>query len=500
VKRQLKALGAAIVVCYALLFLKLNQVQVLQADAYNSRPENTRALQRDFNQPRGDIRTADDVVIARSVERRAALRFQREYPQDDLFAHVTGYYSFTLGSDGVERSYNEELAGRTPSLELHELSGFLTDTSSAGNVVLTVRSDVQAAARAALGDRKGSVVALDPRSGAVLALWSWPSYDPNVVSSNDGDLAADAKTLLDASPDKPLLAKSYRETFFPGSTFKVVTAAAGLTSGRVTQDSPSYPVVSQYVPPGTSRPISNSGGAACGGTLPTILARSCNTSFAEMAAEDLGPDPMITGAESVGFNATPPIDLPRAVPSRYPTDYGEVVQEPEGSAPIHEDTARLAQTAIGQNDVRATPLQMALVAAAVADGGRVMRPHVMDRVEAQDGTVVETYEPRAWRTGMPAPVAEQLRTDMIGVVTGGTARRLRIEGVEVGAKTGTAQLGTSPPTSHGWMIAFAGPPGQPAEVAVAVIVEGIDGTGEETGASSAGPVARAVIEAALGGA
>jgi peptidoglycan glycosyltransferase len=498
VRKQIGALGVVIILCYVALFVKLNQVQVLQAADYNDRPDNTRSLQRDFNQPRGSIVTADGVVAAFSEERRDALRYQRVYPEGELFAPVTGFYSFALGATGVERTYNEELAGRTPALKLHELSGFFSDTSSEGDVVLTVRKDVQEAARDALGERRGSVVALDPRSGGVLALWSFPSFDPNAVSDNDTDRALAAKQLLDASPDKPLLARSYQERYFPGSTFKVVTAAAGLTSGTVTEAAPVYPVVTSYTPPLTSRPISNFGGAPCGGALLAILAQSCNSSFAQMAAEQTGPDPMISAAEAAGFNDTPPLDLPGAVESVYPTDYGSVVERPEGRAPVYEDTPKLAQTAIGQNDVRATPLQMALVAAGAGNEGRIMTPHVMDEIRARDGDVVARFEDGPWRDSMSPEVARTVRTAMIGVVEGGTARNMAIPGVEVGAKTGTAQLGTSPPRSHGWMIAFAGPPGQPAQVAVAVIVENLDGASEATGGTVAGPVARAVIEAALG--
>jgi len=499
VNKQIKLLAVAILVCYTALFVKLNQVQVLDAGRYNSRPDNTRSLQRDFNQPRGDIVTADGSVAATSEERRAALRYQRVYPEGELFAPITGFYSFSLGSDGVERSYNEQLAGRTASLKLNRLSGFFSETSTEGDVVLTVRKDVQDAARQALGNRKGSVVALDPRTGGILALWSFPSYDPNLISDNDAKQAANVKKLLDASPDKPLLPRSYRERFFPGSTFKVVTATAGLASGSVTTASPDYPVVTSYTPPLTSRPISNYDGEPCGGTLFVILARSCNTSFAQMAAEQLGPEPMIDAAQAAGFNDTPPIDLPRPASSVYPTDFGAVVRRPDGQAPVYEDTPKLAQTAIGQNDVRATPLQMALVAAGVGNGGRIMTPHVMGEIRARDGDVVERYKVAPWRDSMSTDVATTMRAAMIGVVQNGTATRMQLPGVEVGAKTGTAQLGTEPPRSHGWMIAFAGPPGEPAHVAVAVIVEGLDGVSEATGASAAGPVAKAVLQAALAG-
>ncbi len=496
--RQIKVLGAVIMICYVAAFAKLNQLQVLNASEYNDRPENTRAQLRDFNRPRGDIVSADGVVLATSEERRAELRYQRVYPEGDLFAHITGYYSFRLGSTGVERTYNAELTGRTSSLQLRELSGFFSDPSSEGDVILSVRSDVQRTAKDQLGTLTGSVVALDPRSGAILAMYSNPTYDPNLISTNDGEFASDVKTVLDASPDKPLLARSYQERFFPGSTFKVVTATAGLTSTKVTETEPVYPVVTSYTPPLTNRPIFNFDRSACGGNLFQILEQSCNSSFAQMAAEQLGADPMIEAAEAAGFNDTPPIDLTRPASSVYPTDFGEIVREPEGAAPIYEDTPALAQTAIGQNDVAATPLQMALVAAGVANAGRIMVPHVMSEVQARDGDTVARFDERPWRDSMDPEVAATMRRAMVSVVQNGTASTLRLQGYEVGAKTGTAQLGTVPPRSHAWMIAFAGPEGAEPTVAVAVMVQGVQGDDGLTGGRVAGPIAKAVLESALG--
>jgi len=498
VRRQIALLGAAILICYVALFAKFNQLQVVQAGDLNDRPENTRSLQRDFNEPRGSILTADGKLAAFSDPRRATLRYQRVYPQGELLSAVTGYFSFALGSTGVERTYNDELAGRTTALKLRELTGLFSDTSSEGDVVLTVRLDVQATARDAMGTREGAVVALDPRTGGILALWSTPSYDPNVLSTNDTEEALRAKEFLDAVPQKPLLIRAYQENYFPGSTFKMVTATAGLESGTVTQVAPDYPVVTSYTPPLTNQAISNFDGTPCGGTLFVIIARSCNSSFAQMAVEQLGPDPMIAAAERFGFNDTPPIDLPDPARSVYPTDFGDVVERPPGRAPVHEDSPRLAQTAIGQNDVRATPLQMALVAAGIAADGQVPTPHVMSEIRARDGSVVDRYEPETWLRAMSPADAAILRNAMVGVVDDGTARNMAIPGVEVGAKTGTAQLGTTPPRSHGWMIAFGGPPGEPPTVAVAVIVENLSGASSDTGGSTAGPVARAVLASALG--
>jgi len=496
--RRIRLLALVVLVAYSVLFVKLNQVQVLQASSLNDRPDNTRALQRDFNRPRGDIVTADGTVVATSEARRASLRFQRRYPEGEQWAHVTGYFSFTLGSSGVERTYNDELSGRTPSLRLHELTGMFSDSSSAGTVVLSLRDRVQRAARQALGDRRGSGVALDPRDGAVLAMCSTPTYDPNLLSNNDPKVSGTAKRLLDASPDKPLLARAYQERFFPGSTFKVVTATAGLTSGKVTETAPSYPVVTGYTPPLTRRPIRNFGGRACGGTLFVIMQKSCNSSFAQMAVEQLGPEPLVAAARAAGFGQAPPLDLTRPVASVFPDDYGPVVSRPPGRAAVHADAPRLAQVSIGQNDVAASPLQMALVAAGVANGGKVMAPHVMSEIRASDGAVVQRYSPRQWTTSTSPQVAEVLRRAMVSVVEGGSARSAAVAGAVVGAKTGTAQLGVEPPTSHAWMVAFAGPPGEVPSVAVAVILERVPGASDQTGGRLAGPIVRDVVRAALG--
>ncbi len=496
--RQIRRLGVVFVVLYAILFVKLNQVQVFDAAELTDRPENTRVLQRDFNKPRGDIISADGAVLATSDERRAALRYQRVYPDGELFAHVTGYYSFSLGATGVEREYNDALAGRTTALEFNQLSSFLTSESSEGDVLLTVRKDVQVAARDALAGQAGSVVALDPRDGSILAMYSNPSFDPNVLSDNDTSHANDAKGLYELVEGKPLLAHSFQERYFPGSTFKVVTATAGLSSGTVTPQEPAYPAVSGYKPPLTTKEIANFGGSTCGGTLFVVLAKSCNSAFAQMAVEQVGADDMIATAEAFGFNSKPPIDLPNPAESVFPEDFGAVVSRPDGKAPVNENAPALAQSGIGQNDVTATPLQMALVAAGIANEGEVMTPHVLGSVRARDGEVVESYEPSVWTVAADASVATTMHEAMVGVVTDGTAAVMQIPGVEVGAKTGTAQLGTEPATSHAWMIAFGGPPDGEPTVAVAVVVINVDGSSNATGGRVAGPVARAVLGSALG--
>lgn len=496
---SIRKLGIGLLVCNVALFAKLNQVQLVQAPDLNARPDNSRTVERDVNRPRGTISTADGVVIARSDEVDGKYRFQRVYPLGDLFAHVTGAYSFLFGTDGVERTYNDELTGRTPSLELSGYLNPFVDHVNVGNVSLTVRRDVQQAAKDALGDREGSVVALDPRSGAVLALWSNPSYDPNSVATNSTADARAVRDLLNASPEKPLLSRAYRERFFPGSTFKVVTATAGLESGKVTETSPEYPRLERYTPPKTTRPISNFDGATCGGTLFELLRVSCNSGFAQMGAQTIGPEPMVDTAGRFGFGEAPPIDLPDAAESVFPTDFGRSLgagPEP-GDAQVYENTPALAQAAIGQNDVSASPLQMAMVAAAVANGGAIMQPHVLDEVRDSQGAVVRRHVDELWKQAMTPEHAAVLRRALVGVVADGTARAMAISGMEVGGKTGTAQLGTDPPRSHAWIIGFAGSPGQPSSVAVAVLVEGQEGRSEQTGGRVAAPIAQAVLRAAL---
>lgn len=482
---QIAKLGVGLLLCFLVLFVQLNRVTVFGAQELKDNPANNRSILRDFDAPRGTIVTADEVIVARSEPTPEGARFDfaRTYPEGDLFAHTVGYFTLNLGATGVEDAYNAELAGRTLDLSFQDFDDLFVDRDRVGDVRLSLRADAQRVAKDLLGERQGSVVAIDPRTGELLAMWNWPSFDPNALATHDFAAANAAFALYQADERDPLLPKTYRERFFPGSTFKVVTAAAGLASGEVTPDAPAYPVTREYTPPQTSRPLRNFGGSSCGGTLFDILRVSCNTAFAQMAV-DLGESAMVDTAESFGFNAAPPIDLPAPAQSVFPTDFDQ-------------NLPALAQAGIGQNDVSATPLQMALVAAAVANEGRIMTPRVVADVRDQDNSVVDDPEPTQWRQATSAEHADVLRRAMIEVAERGTARNLQIPGFEVGGKTGTAQLGTDPPRSHAWIIGFAGLPGQPPSVAVAVIVEGQSGASEQTGGQVAAPIAKAVMETVL---
>jgi penicillin-binding protein A len=488
VNRQVRRLGAALIALYLVLFVQLNLVQVFRAEEYADNPANTRRVQREFNRERGLIVTADDEVAAETTpvadDMAASSNFtlQRRYPLGPLLAPVTGYISYDHGATGVEAAYDDELLGTTLGQQLAGWRDLFVERSPVGDVRLTVHASLQRTAADALGDRPGAVVVLDPRTGELLALWSTPTFDPNRLA--DPNLAASSAAWSEyvAAPGNPLLSHAYQERYAPGSTFKVVTVASGLRTGTVTPDQPVYPVEAAWTPPLTDVPITNFGGSSCGGTMIQLLRVSCNTGIARMAVETVGAEGMVAAADAFGFNSTVPIDLPGATGSVFPTNF-------------ERDAPRLAQASIGQNDVAATPLQMALVSAAVGNGGRMMRPTTVDRVTDRAGRTVRSIEPSLWRTPLDEAQATVLRSAMVDVAARGTATILATPGVEVGAKTGTAQLGDSG-RQHTWITAFAGPAGRPAEVALAVVVLNQSG-GDATGSAIAGPIARRVLDAAL---
>lgn len=501
--RQIRALGVGLLVCFAVLFVQLNRIHVFQQDELQANPGNTRTVVRDFSRDRGSIFTADGIVIARSEEVDAELERQRVYPEGELYGHVTGYFSFQFGAEGLERQYNDQLAGQATDQRFGSLSDIFTDTDTTANLTVTIDHRVQTAARDALGDRRGSVVAIDPRTGELLAFYTNPSFDPTPLSSADLGLASETWAGFEALPndEDPRLARMFRELYFPGSTFKVVTAAAALDANVATLTDPVFPPAEEYFSAGlTTVPLQNFGGSTCGGDLREMLRFSCNTAFAELAAEYIGAENMVQTSERFGFNGPIPLDLPGGAASTFPTDFGAQigVSEAPPAVPLLENTPALAQTGIGQNDVKATPLQMVMVAAAVANDGVMMEPHVLAELRDQNGGLVESFDPDVWRPALSSTDASALRTAMVDVVANGTATVLAIDGFEVGGKTGTAQVDAAQPEdTHAWIIGFAGPEGGEPTVAVAVILESVPGAGQITGGVDAAPVARTVLVAAL---
>ncbi|MGZ0179006.1 MAG: peptidoglycan D,D-transpeptidase FtsI family protein [Acidimicrobiales bacterium] len=501
--RQIRQLGVAMLVLFALLFARLNWVQVFDAEQLTADPLNTRRVVRDFGQRRGNIFTADGLVIAESIDVEGEFDRERRYPEGPLFSHVTGYFSFEFGATGVERSYNDELAGHSATQRFESFFDFFGDGDISADVTLTIDSELQRVAANALGERRGSIVALDPRTGAVLAFYSWPTFDPNAISNTDLEAARAAKEALDSAPGEPLLTSAHRQVFPPGSTFKVVTASSGLENGVVTSSDPVFPDVVNYQLPLTEVSLQNFGGSVCGGNLAQSLARSCNTTFAKLGAEYLGPAPMIATAERFGFNDAPPFDIPLIADSRFPDDFGIQLGQSDQNPPasIVEGSSLLAQASIGQFDVRATPLQMALVAAGIANDGDIMEPHVVDRVsDAADGALLAQVDVDLWRQAVVPSVANTTAAMMVGVVESGTATSLARGNLTVGAKTGTAEVNTfsGAEDTHAWVIAFAGPREGEPELALAVIVEAVPGQGQQTGGAVATPIAAALIDTYFG--
>ena len=479
--KEIRRLGILLMALFIALFLNVTWLQVVRSDELANHPGNTRRAVRDFSRARGAITTADGAVLAESVPSDDSFKRLRRYPEGELFGHITGYLSFKYGVEGLERTYNDELTGRDIRVRLNSIGDAFTERSSTADVILTIRKDVQEVARAQLGNRRGAVVAVDPRSGAVLAMWSFPSYDPNPLAGHDMKAVTQAWDLLQVAPHNPMLPRAYRQRYAPGSTFKVVTATAAVERNPELAGK-SYPPEKTLDLPQTDRDLPNFGGGTCGGPLPELLRVSCNTGFARLGVE-LGAEALSGEAQDFGFNDRPPLDLPAVARSVFP----------EASA-FERNIPALAYSAIGQQDVAASPLQMALVAAAIGNGGVVMKPHVMAEIRDEDAEVLKRYSPELWTQATSPEVAAAVRDMMVNVVARGTGTRAQIPGVNVGGKTGTAQ--TVGANAHAWFIGFA--PAEAPEVAVAVIIESQDGISEATGGRLAAPIAQAVMRAVLG--
>jgi peptidoglycan glycosyltransferase len=492
VNTTIRRVAMTMVVLFGALFVNLNYLQVIRADALASSPGNARQLVDEYESERGRIligRGSAERPIAESTETDGELRYLREYDPGALFAHVTGYSSPIFGRAEIERAFNEELTGNAPEAFARNIADLLAGRERAGDAVhSTVRDGVQQAARDGLGDRQGAVVAIEPTTGGILALWSSPTYDPNRLASHEPRQVRRAWEELNADPAKPLLNRAIRETYPPGSTFKLVTASAALEAG-VSPDQ-SFPDPAALDLPQTTATISNFGGSLCNGgsplTLTQALTVSCNTTFAQLGL-DLGAEALAEQADRFGFNTEWDFQLPALAVSPVPDQM---------------DPPATAQSAIGQRDVRATPLQMAMVTAAIANDGVLMTPRIVDRVEDTSGRVIREFNPEELRLpGQPnaqalgRSSADALQSMMENVVNAGSGTAARIDGVPVAGKTGTAQVGGGrPPTV--WFVGFA-PADNPA-VAVAVVVPEGGGVGSEaTGGAVAAPIARAVMLAAL---
>ena len=487
--QRIRRLAVALLALYAVLFVQLNVIQVGRKSNLDADARNTRLTVRTFNDPRGEITTIDGKVIAESVRSEPGSEhpWKRVYADGELYAHVTGYYTFAYGATQIERVANDVLAGRTAEQQVKGLASLFDGGDTTGTVVTTIDSKIQAAARRALGEREGSVVVVDVRTGAVKALWSFPSFDPNLLTTDDNDLAGSIIQYLNDVPGDPLLANSYQQRYMPGSTFKVITTAAALDAGTVGLESV-FAEESEFLPPQTTDPITNYENKVCGGDLIEVFRRSCNTPFARTALE-LGPQKLVAAAQRFGIGESLPFDLPRSAASTF------------GTADYFEDNLPLlAIGGFGQGNTQMVPLHMALVAASVANGGAMMKPYVIDSTRDHDGRLLDRTRPSVWKQTMTPESSTILAQLMTEVVRNGTASCCfqLANGVQAAAKTGTAQLNGpgEPERSHAWIIGFA--PVNTPRYAIAVMLKGTNAEiSEGTGGRLAGPVAKAVMDVAL---
>ncbi|MBU9762973.1 penicillin-binding protein 2 [Mycobacterium sp. TNTM28] len=484
---SLRRVAVTIMVLIVLLLGNATITQVFAADGLRSDPRNQRVLLDEYSRQRGQI-TAGGQLLAYSVATDGRFRFLRVYPNPEVYAPVTGFYSLAYSSTGLERAEDTILNGSDERLFGRRLADFFTGRDPrGGNVDTTIKPEVQQAAWDALehgcdGPCKGSVVALEPSTGKILAMASSPSYDPNQLATHDLEAQSQTWQQLRDNAQSPLLNRAISETYPPGSTFKVITTAAALQSGATPDTeltaAPRIPL------PDSTATLENFGGASCGAgpttTLREAFAKSCNTAFVQLGL-NTGADKLKSTAQAFGLDSPPP-----AIP----------MQVAESTTGPIVDAAALGMSSIGQRDVALTPLQNAQVAATIANDGIAMRPYLVDSLKGPDLSTIATTAPAQERRAVSPQVAATL-TDLMVAAEQVTQQKGAIAGVQIASKTGTAEHGTDPRNTppHAWYIAFA--PAADPKVAVSVLIEDGGDRLSATGGALAAPIGRATIAAAL---
>ncbi|MFC9625063.1 peptidoglycan D,D-transpeptidase FtsI family protein [Streptomyces sp. NPDC056930] len=482
--RYIRRAAALCLLLLVALLLNAARIQVFEADSLDHNPANRRVTITRYSQPRGNILVGGKSVTG-TEDTGEQLKYERTYKNGPLYAPVTGYASQTYGTTLIENAEDDILSGTDSMLAPFPLWNEITRSRQpGGNVVTTIKDSMQRAAYDGLGGRRGAVAAVEPSTGRILALVSTPSYDPGRLSGT-GSSVTDAWQQLNAAKSQPMLNRAIRQTYPPGSTFKIVTAAAALDANVVTDPDNETDTPSPYVLPGTSTTLPNEAEGCENASLAEAIRVSCNTVMAELGVR-VGLKGMVDAVRKFGFNDTG-------------------LKIPSGVAKSNFDTEmsndQLALSSIGQFDTTATPLQMAMVASAVANGGDLKYPYLVDRTTTRSGSTVHRNGSHTYHQAMSPRTAVQLRRMMVDVVEQGTGSNATIDGVEVGGKTGTAQHGIdNSGRPYAWFISWAQAPDstQPA-VAVAVVVEDAAANRADiSGGGSAAPIARSVMQAALG--
>jgi penicillin-binding protein A len=482
VNRPIVRLYGFVVLLFALLVAFTSRWTIFDASSLRANPLNARALLEQQRVARGPIVASDGSVLAHSL-RGSEGTYERSYPTGEEFAHAIGYSYINFGSTGLERFRNAELDGRAGT-NLQSILDQLQGRKRQGDkIVTTLNPAAQRVANGALAGHHGAVVALDPRTGAVTVMASTPGYDPNALRSSGGARQLEREE-AGSSPQKSRVNRAVQFGYAPGSTFKVVTATAAIDSGAFT---PQSVVDGRNGVPISGVPLSNDYNQSFGPIdLTTALQKSVNTVFAQVA-ERLGKQTLARYMDRFGFNRKPQLDYPATQMSSSGEFRGLRLLPPTSR---FVDVGRMG---IGQDKLAVTPLQMAEVAAAVANHGQLMVPHLTDRILDHDGRTVATIAPQVQSTVMRRSTADAVTAMMEAVVSGGTGTAAQIPGILVAGKTGTAETQIGNTINNVWFIAFA--PADNPRVAIAVTVKGVPGFG----GGIAAPIAKQVMEALLNG-
>ncbi|WP_435137187.1 peptidoglycan D,D-transpeptidase FtsI family protein [Actinacidiphila sp. bgisy144] len=465
------------------LLVRVNYVQYVQAGQLSSDPNNRRVAINQFAQPRGDIIVDGKAITGHTTTTGSDFKYKQTFTDGPMWAPVTGYASQAYSTSMLEGVEDKFLTGNDDRLFFNRTVDLLTGKQKqGGNVVTTLNAKAQAAAFNGLGKKKGAVVALDPRTGAILAMASTPSYDPNSFAGNSLTDEKNWNAVQKKSDkDDPTLNRALRQTYPPGSTFKLVTAAAALESGKVTDIDSATDSPDPYMLPGTTTPLPNEGNIPCkNASMRNALKYSCNSVFGKLGNE-VGLDGMVSEAEKFGFNEEQFIPV-RADASNFDTKMSD---------------DHVAQSSIGQFDTTATPLQMAMVAGAIANDGTLMQPYEVDKLVAPNLSTISQTSPKKMSQPLSEENAKKLQSMMETVVDSGTGSNAKISGVTVGGKTGTAQNGVNNEgIPYAWFVSYA-KTDQGSPVAVAVVVEDASAKSDVSGNGYAAPIAKKVMEAVL---
>ncbi|MEU4127972.1 peptidoglycan D,D-transpeptidase FtsI family protein [Streptomyces wuyuanensis] len=465
------------------LMIRDNWIQYVRADELNTHKFNRRVQIERYAYERGNI-IVDGKPITGSVETKGSdFKYKRTYTNGPMWAPVTGFASQAFDANQIEKLEDGILTGNDDRLFFDRtLAMFTGEKKKGGDVVTTLNGKAQAAAFKGLGDNKGAVAAIDPQTGRILALASTPSYNPSVFAGNSIKDSENRQKLLN-DKDKPMVNRALRETYPPGSTFKVVTAAAALENGVVEDIDAPTDTPEPYMIPLSRTPMKNSHGGCEKASLNAAMEVSCNSVFANLG-DKVSRDKMVEMAQKFGFNNAE-IDTPVRASSSV---YNKTM-----------DRGGNALSSIGQFDTAATPLQMAMVTAAIANDGKLMKPYMIDQLRAPNLDVIQTFEPEEMSQPVSQENAQLLQRMMENVVEKGTGKNAQINDVTVGGKTGTAQHGVgNSKRPYAWFISYAKTDnGSP--VAVAVVVEDSNGTARDdiSGGGLAAPIARDVMKAVL---